>query len=162
MLGSDGVKYGRDVHNHLAEQNLAPDLLHEGFAFRKEKECKFVAMSYLRQPEWRSLSDLLLDPEPLTTVFATTVINMLQAAANALHVKSYVHGDFRATNVLVKDDGNVKIVDFNWSGKSGHVYYPQDLNPEIEWPSLPAAHINEDHDHYFIADMIRRIKEKTR
>jgi len=149
------VKYGSNVHAHLAEKYLAPAFFHEGPAFTEGP--KFVAMGYMPKSEWHPLGDLL--EKPLTRSFADTVINQLQATANALHEKKFVHGDFRVANVLAKDDGSIMIVDFNWSGKSEVVRYPQSLNTEIDWPSTAKSEILECHDHYFVADTIRRIKD---
>ena len=117
-------------------------------------------MGYLPEADWCSLNDRLNDAEPLTPVFAKSVIRKLQATVNALHERNYVHGDLRATNVLVSNDGDVRIVDFNWAGKSDHVYYPKSLNPEIDWPGVPENRIRENHDHYFVAEMIWKIKDK--
>lgn len=47
----------------------------------------------------------------------------------SLHQDSYVHGDIRDTNIMVKEDGSlgIKLVDFDWSGKIGEVRYPMNV-----------------------------------
>lgn len=47
----------------------------------------------------------------------------------SLHQESYVHGDIRDTNIMVKKDGSlgIKLVDFDWSGKIGEVRYPMNV-----------------------------------
>jgi tRNA A-37 threonylcarbamoyl transferase component Bud32 len=44
-----------------------------------------------------------------------------------------VHGDLRDPNIIVCDDnGRVYLIDFDWSGKEGEVFYPTaKLNEEL-------------------------------
>ncbi|KAK7437958.1 hypothetical protein VKT23_018393 [Stygiomarasmius scandens] len=48
----------------------------------------------------------------------------------ALHQAGYVHGDVRDTNVMVRSDGEAEfmLVDFDWSGRIGEVFYPMNIN----------------------------------
>jgi serine/threonine protein kinase len=55
-----------------------------------------------------------------------------------LHQAGYVHGDIRATNVLVRYDGRpgIMLVDFDWAGVAGDVRYPPNVNrTEIKRPN---------------------------
>ena len=47
----------------------------------------------------------------------------------SLHQESYVHGDVRNTNIMVKVDGSqgFKLLDFDWSGKIGEARYPMNV-----------------------------------
>ena len=76
----------------------------------------------------------------------------------------YVHGDLRAPNILVKfedDQAHLQVIDFEWSGKAGEVYYP----PNIYLPSFnvlgradigPCLPISRDHDIAWIKYIITR------
>jgi hypothetical protein len=55
-----------------------------------------------------------------------------------------VHGDIRATNIMVKRDltPGILLVDFDWAGVPGEVRYPMNVNTkEIKRPS--GAHDGE-------------------
>jgi serine/threonine protein kinase len=53
----------------------------------------------------------------------------IAAKLASLHQGSYVHGDIRNANVMVKEDGSlgIRLVDFDWSGKVGEVRYPMSI-----------------------------------
>jgi serine/threonine protein kinase len=52
----------------------------------------------------------------------------LRMAVRTLHDAGFVHGDLREPNALVTDDGDIKIVDFDWYGEDGEALYPADIN----------------------------------
>ncbi|RIB15798.1 hypothetical protein C2G38_1876707, partial [Gigaspora rosea] len=63
----------------------------------------------------------------------------IEEVVKYLHNLGYVHGDLREGNILVRQlEGNefdVKLIDFEWSGKVGSVYYSPFMNHEdIKWP----------------------------
>ena len=68
----------------------------------------------------------------------SNVLESLLDAIKTLHAQGYVHGDLRLPNIMVKKQNeiengmDVKIVDFEFAGKSGAVYYPR-LNRNIQW-----------------------------
>ncbi|KAG1868935.1 hypothetical protein DFJ58DRAFT_653645, partial [Suillus subalutaceus] len=53
----------------------------------------------------------------------------LATGLRSLHQESYVHGDIRNTNVMVKKDHSpgFKLVDFDWSGIIGETRYPMNV-----------------------------------
>jgi aminoglycoside/choline kinase family phosphotransferase len=66
---------------------------------------------------------------------------------------SFVHGDFRANNIMVKpgEDESAVVIDFDWAGKDGEVNYPLYLNNrEIEWPSEAGQAILSAHDRFLL------------
>ena len=76
---------------------------------------------------------------------------------NVLNVKNFVHGDLRQGNVLWnRQQDKVMIIDFDWAGTNGIVYYPTDMNPEIGWPE--GATTNElvmlEHDNFWIKKLL--------
>jgi len=52
----------------------------------------------------------------------------------ALGEKGFVHGDLRSPNVFVSKEGDVKVIDFDWSGLEDETFYP-DVNYRALWPS---------------------------
>uniref|UniRef100_T1JFF9 Uncharacterized protein n=1 Tax=Strigamia maritima TaxID=126957 RepID=T1JFF9_STRMM len=64
----------------------------------------------------------------------STVIGNLTAALKVLHDKGFVFGDLRPPNILVNEDSNVNLIDFDWSGKAGVGRYPEVVNSGIPWP----------------------------
>jgi hypothetical protein len=61
----------------------------------------------------------------------------IHAAISELHQSQMVHGDIRATNVMVKDGGlEFMLVDYDWAGSHGEVRYPRHINkaPELGRP----------------------------
>ncbi|KAI0029557.1 hypothetical protein K488DRAFT_56095, partial [Vararia minispora EC-137] len=56
----------------------------------------------------------------------------LRALIQELHEEDLVHGDLRAANIVVDNEGKIMLVDFDWGGHDGQVTYPTwCLNPEL-------------------------------
>ncbi|KAF8551037.1 hypothetical protein OG21DRAFT_1513328 [Imleria badia] len=56
----------------------------------------------------------------------------LEELVQSFHDLGYVHGDLRSPNIFC-DGEKVKLLDFDWGGKQGDVYYPEGpLNPDLE------------------------------
>ena len=51
----------------------------------------------------------------------------VMAAVQVMHSENYVHGDLRSVNMMISK-GNVKLLDFDWSGKEGLIRYPHFIN----------------------------------
>jgi hypothetical protein len=81
----------------------------------------------------------------------------LRTAVQILHDADFVHGDLREPNILVTEDGDTKIIDFDWCGKDREARYPSDINlgngvywdPDVTRGGL----IKKDHDR----TMFRRL-----
>ena len=59
--------------------------------------------------------------------------------------------------ILVEDESrkmraNIKVVDFDWAGDAGQIFYPLSRNPDIAglWPGKPGGTINKDHDYKLV------------
>ncbi|KAG8938310.1 hypothetical protein FRC03_007423 [Tulasnella sp. 419] len=73
-----------------------------------------------------------------------------------------VHGDLRANNLMleVNADGQpcsgedrtvrMKLVDFDWGGRSGEVKYPLERNKNIAWPAGIGEQIVVAHDRQLV------------
>jgi len=60
-------------------------------------------------------------------------IESLRKAVRALHENKLVFGDLRGPNILLTE-GGLKLVDFDWCGEEGVVYYPANISMDIGWP----------------------------
>ncbi|CAG8762940.1 11111_t:CDS:1, partial [Cetraspora pellucida] len=63
----------------------------------------------------------------------------IEKAVEYLHNLGHVHGDLREGNILVgrleDNDFDVKLIDFEWSGKAGFACYSYFMNHKnIQWP----------------------------
>ncbi|TCD60180.1 hypothetical protein EIP91_010604, partial [Steccherinum ochraceum] len=68
-----------------------------------------------------------------------------------LHKRGYVYGDMRPPNVIVKNvkgKGKVVLLDFDWAGEVGKVYYPLFLNKDVfkHVGVAPLDRIKKKHD----------------
>ncbi|WP_130345785.1 serine/threonine-protein kinase [Herbihabitans rhizosphaerae] len=69
----------------------------------------FVVMEYMRA---RSLADLIKSHGPLATAQAAAIADAVAAALQAAHQAGITHRDVKPGNVLVGEDGRVKLTDF--------------------------------------------------
>ncbi|KAK2464861.1 hypothetical protein APHAL10511_002937 [Amanita phalloides] len=136
-------KYGENVHQLLEKDNLAPKLYAKS---EVEGAPTAYIMEYLEPSSWKTLHS-----------FATDILKILRE-------NNKVHGDLRSVNVMVQvsvtgelacvdDDesqrASIKIIDFDWSGETREVHYPQTRNEGIQgitWPGKPGYTIEQDHD----------------
>jgi serine/threonine protein kinase len=80
----------------------------------------------------------------------------IKRAISFLHTAGYVFGDLRDANVLKLPDGRAMLVDFDWSGKEGQVFYPMGLNAQIEWPAGCGAGVQIQKAHDLV--MLQKLK----
>jgi Lipopolysaccharide kinase (Kdo/WaaP) family len=87
----------------------------------------------------------------------------IQAAIEQFHQAGFVHGDLRGANILVrKGDGPlpIAILDFDWSGKPGEIFYPFRINRQtVQRPNgvYGGKPILVEHD----IEMLRRLFNGT-
>ena len=67
-----------------------------------------------------------------------------------------VHGDLRGPNVLVKDDDQIFVIDFDWAGKHGVARYPVAVNREENWAEgVEVGRVmKKEHDEYCIRRLL--------
>ncbi|KAK7461876.1 hypothetical protein VKT23_008310 [Stygiomarasmius scandens] len=71
----------------------------------------------------------------------------IKAAIECLHAGDFVFGDLRRPNIVFVGE-EVKLIDFDWSGKEGEVYYPTGLSSAVTWAKgVESFHkIEKQHD----------------
>ena len=133
--------YCVDAHRLLEKAGLAPRLRYfsgNDEAFKKPGGLEMVVMDFVEEA-----SESRLTAQGKEDV---------QRAINVLHDAGYVFGDLREANILKLPNGHALLVDLDWSGKEGEVFYPMGLNTEIGWPTGSGAGmpIKKEHDLFML------------
>jgi beta-lactam-binding protein with PASTA domain/serine/threonine protein kinase len=101
------------VARFIAEARSAARLSHPAvvsvFDQGEDGDAVYLAMEYI---EGRTLRQVLRDQGRLSPTLALDVIDPVLAALEAAHTGGIVHRDVKPENVLVGDDGRVKVADF--------------------------------------------------
>lgn len=100
---------------------------------------------------WETLYDFaLMNPRWTVNGVQAAIRRRLEAIVSKLEEHGLVHGDFRTSNIMVKqgEEESAGLIDFDWSGKAGEVYYPLDRNhlAGIKWFSNVDSAIDLPHD----------------
>jgi serine/threonine protein kinase len=131
--------YSKEIHAFCASKGFAPTL--KGFE-KLAGGWHMVVMEMIGE-DYVRLSD---SPRPYSHY------EDMREKLGCLHQANYVHGDVRDTNILVQKDGveGFKLVDFDWSGRIGHVRYPMNVYRDLRlWRPSEAEDgqlIKADHD----------------
>ena len=102
---------------------------------------------------WRTLYDFAQrSPRWTQDGVQQAIHERLKTIVKKLEEHGFVHGDFRANNIMVKEgkqgeEPSTLLIDFDWAGKAGEVYYPLNRNYQgIWWPSQAGSAIQSGHD----------------
>ncbi|KZS99412.1 uncharacterized protein LAESUDRAFT_634275, partial [Laetiporus sulphureus 93-53] len=61
--------------------------------------------------------------------------NALQHLLKILNDNKFMHGDLWPINIMLQVDAKGKlVVNFDWAGKTGKVFYLKLRNQDISWP----------------------------
>eukprot|EP01040_Poterioochromonas_malhamensis_P008948 gene8948-9687_t len=140
-------RYCSDAHDCLSSIHLAPEL----FSFTTLPGSWFmIVMEFV---SWISLDRYYASVNPQRKMI---ILSNIKKALTHLHLNSFVHGDLRLNNRLVNPEGEIRIIDFEYSGRfnsSNPVRYPPFLNKsgEIQWaPGVECGGlISPEHDIFF-------------
>lgn len=95
------------------EANSASALNHpnivEIYDVGEEEGLHYIVMEYIRG---RTLKQLIQQRGALEKIEALAIMDQLIGAVEEAHKKNIIHRDIKPQNVLIKDDGTVKITDF--------------------------------------------------
>ncbi|CAG8631967.1 9822_t:CDS:2 [Paraglomus occultum] len=112
--------YGEAVHKFCADRGFAPKLFE---CYKLSERWKVVIMEYSE------------DYDNLFSVFHARGEwkEKIKKFIEEMHHAGFVHGDLRKANILYQatdESVNVVLVDFDWAGEAGKVFYPSFLNIE--------------------------------
>ncbi|CAJ0835233.1 11756_t:CDS:2 [Entrophospora sp. SA101] len=138
--------YGKEVHEFCYQKKLAPRL------FAVQNLCdnwKMVVMEYLLPDKFESLDSYVSN---LQYNEKEKIKGKVMKVAKILHDENYVHGDLHLINMMISitnlDEYELRIVDFDWSGRDSNVKYPLLINSEVSWHQgvTGGAPIKKEHD----------------
>ena len=140
-------RYGKDVHNLIAELGFTPPLIQV-----KRLPGKWVQVE---MEKWNNLQELrnAADKEEAK--------RQLRKIIDCLKENGYVHGDLRYANLFIRTSPESKtekvvLLDFDWAGKNNEDTYPLNMNHSIVWPEGVncGAKLMHSHDE----DWLQRIE----
>jgi serine/threonine protein kinase len=143
-------RYNEEAHELLANSNLAPQLY---YVEPKPQQSFATGQTLVRRPRMIVMEYVYGDSPQNVFDEGTAPRNFfddIEEAIKILHQKDLVFGDLRGPNIIVGEEGNVKLIDFDWCGEAGKARYPPDLNvsSDIGWhPEVKQQGLMEkDHD----------------
>ncbi len=120
--GFDEVKTGEAKQRAMREARIAARLQHPHaitvFDVVEESDRPWLIMEYLPS---KSLAEVLYESGPLPVADVVKIGRQLASALLAAHQAGIVHRDVKPGNVLLGEDGTVKITDFGISRAAGDV-----------------------------------------
>lgn len=85
-----------------------------------EKDTVGILEEFVKAKSVRKLVD---NNEVIDDRVVDNIISSLYNTINKAHEKGFIHGDLKEwNNVLIKDDGSVKIADYSWSEKKSEIF----------------------------------------
>ncbi|MGB9720486.1 MAG: protein kinase domain-containing protein [bacterium] len=124
QISLDRIVAIKILHGHLAqdkdfiirferEAKAAANLQHENIVniidFGRDEEVYFIAMEYV---EGKSLKEILNQLKFIPQEIALSIANEISKGLYYAHQKGIVHRDVKPANILIGNDGSVKIADF--------------------------------------------------
>ncbi len=144
-------RYGERAHRLLASMGLAPELLYYGSPCLGEGQPSYRSL-FMVVMEYIDGQTLATAKENMDREVTERVQSEVNRALGLLHSSGLVFGDLRSPNIMVKGTGEVKLIDFNWSGEQGQVKYPYLISKDIRWPegveALAIIKYNHDLDMF--------------
>ena len=156
-------RYKSDVHEFLAAHQYAPQLLYYGPIDSNGPSygpLRLVVMEYVQGQTLFTIQQGLL---PITFSHPS-IPATLNKIISLLHNKDFVHGDLRSPNILITEEEDLKIIDFDWAGRAGSAHYPPLLSRAIHWPLGADGDelITKAHDREMISNCLNHFQKRSR
>ena len=142
-------RYGEDVHLELSQHGYAPKLLY----FQRFEQTHLFVVVMEEVIGSQHIGDYLKKCSPGER---EQIISKCEEALKIMSAQNYCHGDFRSSNILVDNNVDIKVIDFDWAGVEGQTKYPYFMNHvNIEWPvsATDGAAIKMTHDQYWLNNL---------
>ena len=132
-------RYSPELHDFCAKKGHAPSLLGYGTV---PGGWNVVVMESIEHEQDRNLN------QDAPTHWKTWERD-LTSLVSEFHDHGFVHGDLRVANFIfpTNNPGKIFIIDFDWGGKAGEVYFPTWLlNEELVARRMESLLITKEHD----------------
>lgn len=140
-------KYGHDAHKACADDGFAPQLLS---VKQVTSRYKMVVMEDL---ENATQLDMYIVQNPSCK---DQLLQRCKYVLGKLHDRGFCHGDFRPNNVMVVPDHDIKVIDFDWAGRTNEDTYPLFMNHiDRKWHETASDGkvLRKEHDLYWLSHM---------
>ena len=147
-------RYFPELHTFCASQGHAPQLLGYGTA---PGGWLIVVMERIEHQDTNLQSYAKKHLQKWSEDLGTLVSDF--------HNMGWVHGDLRDANMVVgnKDPSQVMLVDFDWGGKAGEVYYPTAcMHKELETMDASDLRIMKERDDLVLSRTLAKLEEQTK
>ncbi|HLI09697.1 MAG TPA: serine/threonine-protein kinase [Ktedonobacteraceae bacterium] len=125
------AEIGNRVHHPYVQQLLNVD---------EKRSSDYLVVEYIKGQTLRSLLEKT-SPDPLPVAEAVRITVQICEALVCCHEQGVFHRDMKPENVMIQEDGSIKIIDFGiallegarrvtWRGLSGTVGTPDYMSPE--------------------------------
>ena len=108
-LSKDDVSLQRFKREAQAATKLSHPNIVEVYDVGEENGKNYIVMEYVKG---KTLKELIAARGALSKEEAVNIMRQLVGAVNVAHKNGIIHRDIKSQNVLVKDDGTVKLSDF--------------------------------------------------
>lgn len=149
--------YSLEVHEFLAENEYAPAIISHT---EIPGGWLLIYMEYLNDHLMLDRITHCLNRDEKNAL-KTKIIEVVEK----MHSSQYVHGDLREGNILVCQNKNnscdfdVKLIDFEWSGKVGTARYSHFMNHvSIRWPdgAEDGKKVMAEHDKWMLNQTLKK------
>lgn len=109
QYGSDNSFLARFDREAQSAARLSHPNIANVYDVGQDGDIRYIVMEHV---EGANLKDLIRRQGPFTVEGAAFVIRQIAEGLDYAHARGLIHRDIKPQNILVNDDGNVKVVDF--------------------------------------------------
>ncbi|RIB16088.1 hypothetical protein C2G38_2190957, partial [Gigaspora rosea] len=112
--------------------------------------------------EWLDNHSILHNVSNLEDSERNSLKKKIKEIVKYLHDLGHVHGDLREGNILVRqfedNEFDMKLIDFEWSGRVGSARYSPFMNHEVQWPDGAEDWklVTKNHDLLMLEQTLRK------
>jgi len=163
-LPAPGIEPKEYYDNFLSEIKILYEISHQNivrvysYHLYPEKYTGYILMEYI---EGENISDFInKNPEKIDSIFEQTI-----SGFKYLEEHNILHRDIRDSNILVTEEGTVKIIDFGFGKK---IVFPTDIDKSISlnwWCDIPDEFSERKYDKqtelYFVGKLFEYLLQQN-